>query len=392
MRRALKSVAIAAAAALGLSGCGFHGLYTASLPGGPNLGSHPFTVTVEFRNVLDLVPQSNVKVNDVAVGKVESVSLEGWIAKVKVKVNGNVDLPDNAHAAIRMTSLLGEKFVDLEEPPPGTSGEGRLHNGSNIPVTATDTAPEVEEVLSAMYLLLNGGGLPQIQIITSELNKALAGHEDSVKDLLTQLNTFTGGLNTQRTQITDAITKIDHLAAALNQQRKAITDALDTFPQALQILKDERTKLTTLLQSLASLGNTATSILTTQPTGANGGTVQSLFVDSLKQLAPPLENLTAAGSDFPKALQIMLTFPFPLGKATDFLRTDYANLSLHVNMALNDNLCGLNVPALCSLINALSPTSGSVNPSPPGTGSSTKSGTTTKSASVTPISLPGVGG
>jgi phospholipid/cholesterol/gamma-HCH transport system substrate-binding protein len=381
----LKILAAGLVATLGLTGCGFHGLYSANLPGGPNLGSHPFTVLIDFKNVLDLVPQSNVKLNDVAVGKVESVKLVGWIAQVKVKVNGNVDLPDNAQAAIRMTSLLGEKYVDLEQPPPGT-GQGKLHSGSHIPVSATDTAPEVEEVLGAMYSLLSGGGLPQIQTIAQELNTALTGRTDKVRDLLKQLTTFTGTLDTQKDKITDALTKIDKLAVALNAQRKSIEAALDTFPQALQILKDERRKLTHLLQSLATLGNTATGILsfTPSPGGAN---VQSLFVDSLKQLQPVLENLTAAGSDLPKALQIMLTFPFPLGKATEFLRTDYANLGLHLNFSLNDNLCGLGVKALCDLINALSPTTGSVVP----TGSSsTKSAP--KTATAQPISLPGVDG
>jgi hypothetical protein len=111
-----------------------------------------------------------------------------------------------------------------------------------------------------------------------------------------------------------------------------------------------------------------------------------------------LENLTAAGQDLPKALQILLTFPFPLGKATDFLRTDYANLGLHLNFALNDNLCGLGVPALCDLIKALSPTTGSIVPSGTAAKSSTKTSTKTsggaaaRSATVQPISLPGVGG
>ena len=59
-----------------LSGCGFTGLYGASLPGGANVGSHPYTVTVQFANVLDLVPQSSVKVNDVAVGKVTAITLD----------------------------------------------------------------------------------------------------------------------------------------------------------------------------------------------------------------------------------------------------------------------------------------------------------------------------
>ncbi|NED54216.1 MCE family protein, partial [Micromonospora aurantiaca] len=73
--RLLGAAAIAATAAL--SGCSFNGVSSLPLPGGPDLGSNPVTVKIEFANVLDLVPQSAVKVNDVSVGKVEDIKLEG---------------------------------------------------------------------------------------------------------------------------------------------------------------------------------------------------------------------------------------------------------------------------------------------------------------------------
>jgi phospholipid/cholesterol/gamma-HCH transport system substrate-binding protein len=128
-------VAGAAAVSLLLSGCGFHGLYSTPLPGGANLGRHPYTVTVEFADVLDLVPQSAVKVNDVAVGRVDSVELHGWHALVKLSVNGDVRLPANARAELLQTSLLGEKYVQLEQPPADPVGDLRTARGTpTIPI------------------------------------------------------------------------------------------------------------------------------------------------------------------------------------------------------------------------------------------------------------------
>ena len=173
-----------------LTGCGFHGLYGTHLPGGADVGSHPYSVTIYFSDVLDLVPQSAVKVNDVAVGRVDSVALSsahdttgdartnGWTAKVTITVNSDVQLPDNARAMIKQTSLLGEKYVDLEQPLDKASSTD-LKTGDTIPITRTGSAPEVEEVLGALSLLLNGGGLQQIKVITTELNKALNGQRGS---------------------------------------------------------------------------------------------------------------------------------------------------------------------------------------------------------------------
>jgi phospholipid/cholesterol/gamma-HCH transport system substrate-binding protein len=362
-------------ATVGLSGCGFHGLYSANLPGGPNLGSHPYTVSIEFADVLDLVPQSNVKVNDVAVGKVQSISLKGWIAVVKVKVNGDINLPANARAAVSQTSLLGEKVVDLEQPL--DQPEGNLKDAGTIPLSRTGTAPEVEEVLGALSLLLNGGGLEQIRTITTELNKALKGNGDAVRDLLKQLNLFVGGLDKQKDTITTALANIDKLAATLNKQKNTIIATLNTFPKALSILKDERSKLTTLLQSLARLGGTATNVINATQTG---------LVSSLKSLSPVLEHLTAAGSDLPNALKILLTFPFPLEKTTQFIRGDYANLHLFLDMNVSNNLCGLNT-ALCGLAAALSPKSAKATPLTPGAAPNAAS-----SQQLPLPAIPGVGG
>jgi phospholipid/cholesterol/gamma-HCH transport system substrate-binding protein len=370
-KRLLAGVAAAVASTLALSGCGFHGLYSANLPGGADLGSHPYTVTIYFGDVLDLVPQSAVKVNDVAVGKVESIrlsdakdgaaagatgavsnadggaQLNGWTARVTVEVNGNVHLPANARAAVQMTSLLGEKYVDLEQPLDQPSTQD-LHSGSVIPISRTNTAPEVEQVLGALSLLLNGGGLQQIHTITTELNKALKGNEGAVRDLLTQLNTFTGTLDRQKGDIVNALDALDTLTTTLNKQKATIVHALDTFPQALEVLKDERTQLVTALSGLAKLGTVASRVVTE---------TQTDLVSSLKSLSPVLEQLTAAGQNLPNALRIAGTFPFPVGVTRQLVRGDYANLHLILDLNLSDELCGIN-SALCNLL----PTSASATP------------------------------
>ena len=89
------------------------------LPGGADLGDHPYRVVAQFGDVLDLVPQAGVKVNDVAVGRVERIELarDSWTAVVTMLVNGDVRLPANAGAELRQSSLLGEKFVELTAPP-----------------------------------------------------------------------------------------------------------------------------------------------------------------------------------------------------------------------------------------------------------------------------------
>ena len=217
-----------------------------------------------------------------------------------------------------------------------------LHNGSDIPISRTRSAAEVEQVLGALSLLLNQGGLSQIQVIARELNSALKGNEAPIRDLLNQLNTFVGTLDNQKSTITTALDNINTLAATLNRQKTVLTAALDTYPAALRVLSDERTKLVGLLSSLSKLGTVASRVI---------NTTQTDTVRTLKSLDPVLAQLTAAGSDLPNALRIAGTFPFPLGKSREFVKGDYANLSAVINLNLSDELCGVlgnQIKALCT--------------------------------------------
>src|SRR5207248_5576770 len=101
--------AAAAALAIAVAGCssgGFNGIYSLPLPGGASLGSHPYQVTARFANVVDLVPQSAVRVNDVAVGRVSRIYLPqgSWTADVTMVINGDVRLPANAIAELQQSS------------------------------------------------------------------------------------------------------------------------------------------------------------------------------------------------------------------------------------------------------------------------------------------------
>ncbi|MEU9209217.1 MCE family protein [Streptomyces sp. NPDC048415] len=318
------AIAWAAVGSLLLSGCEFNGWYDVQLPGGAAADGHAYRVTVEFRDVLDLVPQSAVKVNNVTVGAVEKVQLDGWHARVRLRVADSVKLPGNAIAELRQTSMLGEKYVALSAPP-DTAAVGRLRDGDRIPLSRSGRNPEIEEVLSALSALLNGGGVAQLKTITVELNKALAGRESRVKSLLKELDTFLGGLDEQRGNIVRALKGIDRLAKRLGKEKKTIAQAVDTMPPALKVLADQRRDLTGMLTALSKLGKTGTRVVTAS---------RDDTVANLKQLRPILRQLNKAGDDLPNSLELLTTYPFPRN-AADAIKGDYVNLKVTADLDLS---------------------------------------------------------
>ena len=116
-------------------------------------------------------------------------------------------------------------------------------------------------MLAALSLVLNGGSLEQLGVINRELVLALKGREDNVKDLLTQLETFVGGLDKQKQDIVRALDGMDRLTSRLAAQRQTLATALRDIPPGVSVLADQRAQLTQVLTGLSRLGDVATRVI-----------------------------------------------------------------------------------------------------------------------------------
>jgi len=325
-RRRIAAVAAGIAGAVVLSSCS---IYDVPLPGGADVGSHPIKVHIMFRDVLDLVPQSTVKVDDVTVGKVTKVSLKGYVADVTVALPNTVDLPDNARAEIRQTSLLGEKFVSLSKPE---DPKGQLGNGDVIGLDDTSRNPELEEVFGALALVLNGGGVAQLKTISEELNTAFAGREDSVRSIITQVSDFMGQLAANKTSIVTALENVNRLSLELRRQDGTIKSALDDLPPAIASVNSQREDLVKMLKALSNLSSVGVRVIQAS---------KASTIDALNNLAPVLAALGKADDSLPKSLQVLLTYPFideAVGRDPEVARNlhmgDFTNLSVNLTLDL----------------------------------------------------------
>ena len=324
--RKLAALASAVVGAVTLSSCS---IYDVQLPGGADVGSNPIKVHIMFRDVLDLVPQSTVKVDDVTVGKVTKISLKGYIADVTVALPNTTDLPDNAVAQIRQTSLLGEKFVSLSKPD---HPRGQLGNGDVIGLEDTGRNPEIEEVFGALAAVLNGGGVAQLKTISEELNTAFAGREDSVRSIITQVSDFMGQLDANKTSIITALDNVNRLSLELRRQDGTIKSALEDLPPAIASVNSQRQDLVKMLKALANLSSVGVRVIQAS---------KASTIDALNNLAPVLAALGKADDALPKSLQVLLTYPFideAVGRDPEVARNlhmgDFTNLSVNLTLDL----------------------------------------------------------
>lgn len=317
-----------------VAGCQIGSVENLDLPGAVGTGSNAIVIKAELPDVGTLTKNAQVKVNDLVVGTVTDLTVKNWHAEATLSLRPDTQLPRDLRVSVGVNSLLGSSYVELApatESALGQASSTDLTSGTTIPLERGHAYPSTEQVLSSASLVLNGGGLEQLETITREANRALGGDGQAFADLLPRLESFVTALNEQQGDIRTTIRALDAAAGNYADNRKTITDALDQLGPALDALDEERPELTEALQSLAKLRRTAVPLV---------DNVQPALVADLENLQPTLKALAKAGPDLVRALGFLVTFPFSPDAVTRACHTDYCNLFLTLDLTNQSILDG----------------------------------------------------
>ncbi len=318
-------VVVVAALAFIASGCGWRGVNSLPLPGTEGKGPGSYTVQAQLPDVTNIQRNSRVRVGDVNVGSVTKIEPQGWHALVTMQLDRDVELPANATAKIGQTSLLGSLHIELA-PPIGTAPEGRLHEGSLIPLERAGAYPTTEQTLATVSMLLNGGGIGQIQDITTAFATAFADREQDLRSLITQLDMFIANTNAQTNDIIAATESLNGLVGTFAANKPVVDNALRTIPDALAVLKEQRNNLADAVDQIGRFSALAAD---------SARQTKEALVQNLKNLGPVLRSLANAGPAMTRSLSMLTTYPFPNETLEKWIRGDTANLTAIVDLTLS---------------------------------------------------------
>lgn len=314
------------AMALLLTGCSdWRGLNSLPMPGTAGGGPGSFTISAELPDVNNVQENSRVRVGDVNVGTVTKIERQDWHAVLTMTLDGNVVLPANVTATVGQTSLLGSLHIELA-PPTTEAPEGRLHDGSVIQLSSGGAYPSTEQTLAAVSLLLNGGGIGQIQDITTALSTAFAGRENDLRSLITEVDRFIANTDRQTADIISATESLNTLVSDLAEQDPVVDRALDTIPEALSVLRDERDTLAEALDQLGKFSALAAD---------SSNQTKEALVAQLKDLAPVVKSLADSGPALTRSLSFFSVYPFAQETLDKWFRGDYANLTAVIDLTLS---------------------------------------------------------
>ena len=99
-------------------------------------------MTVDFPSVGGLKAGSAVEIAGVEIGRVESIGLADYQARVTLRVRSGIKLQEDAIASIKTKGLIGEKYIRIS---PG--GSERII-GPNGRIRETEAPVDLEELLA----------------------------------------------------------------------------------------------------------------------------------------------------------------------------------------------------------------------------------------------------
>jgi phospholipid/cholesterol/gamma-HCH transport system substrate-binding protein len=198
--------------------------------------------TLLFDSALGLTEDNAVAIAGVKVGIVDEIGIEGRDAKVVIAIAKDVVLHEDAIAAVRAKTLLGEKYLDLD---PGAPPAGRLAPGAvikhNAPTVEIDQlirsaaqlvaslnaiTPPLEVSIGKVGELLSGG---DGENVATEVSRTLADLGVLIREAAQLVQGSSGDLQavlaSSRTEVPNAIAKVGQAADKIDRLLAAVDPA-----------------------------------------------------------------------------------------------------------------------------------------------------------------------
>lgn len=213
-----------------------------------------YTLRATFNDVSGVLPNDNVKVAGVVVGKVTKVKVVDGRAELTFKVRDGVRLPTDTSAAIRWRNLLGQRYLYLypgEDPTILRAGDR---------VTRTRSVVDLGELFNRLGPIVKAVDPQHVNTFLDAVVGGLEGNEEKLRLALDNLAALAGTLGARDQAIGRLIENLDTVAATIAARDREIRTILDnlvliatTFSENTDVLDDAVTELGAFSENFGGL-------------------------------------------------------------------------------------------------------------------------------------------
>jgi phospholipid/cholesterol/gamma-HCH transport system substrate-binding protein len=216
------------------------------------------TVQAHFTDVGSLATGAPVMLNDVEIGKVRAIELDGNQALVTMELDPSAKVPQGVIARVRSTSLLGERILDLAFPPGLPESAPPLRDGAMI--TNTTVRPELEDLVREGSEVLAPIAASEVATLVNEGAAGFAGKGDELHQLLGDLTDVVHAYAGITDEITTMISSLNEFNTTLAREATAHGLSVKNTDRAISVLQQESDELQAAIHSLTRLARGAKGI------------------------------------------------------------------------------------------------------------------------------------
>lgn len=227
--------------------------------------SDEYTVYAGFKQVVGLMPQSDVRLSGVLVGKVTNIANEGTGVTVTMKIEPEVKIPKQSKVSIASNGVMGEKFINFL--PKADNGEyiedgAYLHGVDEGGMDAmfdglTKVMEEVETLLKMVQAIIGDDTFKKSVIDMS------ANMKESTDNINAMTGTFKNIAADNEAIFNNMIQAMNGAVENMNQTMvnvEHITANIDKFAGDPKTAEDLRTTLDNIAKTSKSVENMANNM------------------------------------------------------------------------------------------------------------------------------------
>ncbi|MEV0685353.1 MCE family protein [Nocardia sp. NPDC050378] len=205
------------------------------------------TVRADFVQAAGIAAGDPVTWAGIPVGTVTATRLAGEHVEVTLRVENTVDLGADTAAAIKLTTLLGSRYVELR-----SNGDGQLP-GNRIPLSQTSVPYDLETALQDATTTFDQLDADRIAESMTALSRGLDGVPSLVPGVLRDIRSLSNVIATRREQIGTLLTSTDQVSTVIRSQQAELGSVVDRGGAVLRQILARQDALRRLLDATTTL-------------------------------------------------------------------------------------------------------------------------------------------
>jgi phospholipid/cholesterol/gamma-HCH transport system substrate-binding protein len=196
----------------------------------------------------------DVRIAGVKVGKVTSVDLERRHVRVEFRVDKDTALGSRTSAAVRIKTILGQKFLALDP-----AGGGEL--STQIPLSRTTPAYDVVDAFSDLAVNTERTDTQQLATALDTVADTFRDSPEDVRAAVDGLGRLSRTIASRDAQLRTLLEHANGVTGVLSARNAEIVTLLGDGDLLLQELRKRRADIHTLLVNTATLADQLTGLV-----------------------------------------------------------------------------------------------------------------------------------